>query len=202
MIGVVERCPPPPIPQTPEPEAEPPPPSPPAPGSCLPDPPPRWEDMYLIHRFNDLVRRRELAGTMRRGIPSENQRPRRSFWRRRSTGSQPVDTFYTGVTGRRRGSVTIARDGARPGCRAGRRPQGHCHGCGSLVKIPSVTPRRRSLRVSGALIVRYSITDPARGTIDRAGILTCQTTLTSIRQVQDWTWTNQRGERMARCQEQ
>jgi len=51
------------------------------------------------------------------------------------------------------------------------------------------------LRISGALVASYVITDPLRGSVDRGGMLACRTALTSVRSVQHWDWRPTRADR-------
>jgi hypothetical protein len=58
---------------------------------------------------------------------------------------------------------------------------------GSLVNTKNIatTFGVDPLKVSGAVVASYIMTDPKTGFVTTAGILSCSTTLTSIRKVQD-----------------
>jgi hypothetical protein len=47
--------------------------------------------------------------------------------------------------------------------------------------------------ISGGLVSSYQLTDPQTGRLYRAGVVTCRTTLTSLKKVQDGTWGTRSG---------
>ena len=200
MIGVVQPC----MPMIPNPGANP---TPAPPGSCLPPSTGNWEEMYLLHRFNRLVERRQEAAAARSEIPAATRNP--ALQRRAAALDAAIarfDAFYTSVTSPDdNGAVPLAVAARLDMLRRSSPRIARIHVAqsgGSLVNrrnLATTLALADPLRVSGALIVRYVVTDPVRGTPYDAGILTCQTTLTSLRRIQNWSWTGAGGEGRARC---
>jgi hypothetical protein len=62
---------------------------------------------------------------------------------------------------------------------------------GSLVNTKNIatTFGIDPLKISGGIVVSYLLTNPATGDVAKADVLSCHTTLTSIRRVQERSWT-------------
>ncbi|MEA3014661.1 MAG: hypothetical protein QOD42_3206 [Sphingomonadales bacterium] len=194
MIGVVEPCPP----------------SGPRPAACLENsPPPNWRDKSLIDRFNRLAELRTDAKTARDRIPAENQTPQeQSYIAAADRAIGRFDTFFTTVTTPdEHGAVPIAQavrlDMLRRSAARVVRVFVAQHS-GSLIKTTNLltTLGADPLRVSGALVARYEVTDPLTGITHGGGILTCQTALVRLSNVQRWNWRSPAGPVTAQCQEQ
>lgn len=168
-----------------------------------------WARRNLIHRFNRLVERRDETKRIRDGIPAQNQTPEEArYVAAADRAIARFDTFFTD-------STTPDDDGIVPIAQAGRldllrRAAGRivrvyvAEHSGSLVKTTNLltTLGADPLRVSGALVARYQVTDPNTGTQRGGGILTCQTALATLSRVQRWDWAGAAGPTAAQCQEQ
>ncbi len=180
---------------------------------CLPPLPrlPRTQDEWqagrLLHRFEWLAQWRNATNSAIDRIPAQNQTAAEQHYL--AVANEAVarfDTFFTAVT-------TPGDDGTVPIARAAqldilRRRAARVvriyvsQHSGSVIKTTNLltTLGADPIRVSGALLVRYDILDPGRGTA-RSVSLTCQTALVRLSSVQRWDWRGRQGPVRAECQE-
>jgi hypothetical protein len=161
----------------------------------------------LLHRFEWLTQRRNAMKTAVDRIPAQHQtEAEQRYVAAANAAIASFDTFYTAVT-------TAGDDGIVPIAQAAqldilRRRAARVvriyvsEHAGSVIKTTNLltTLGADPLRVSGALLVRYDILDPSRGTA-RSVSLTCQTALVRLSSVQRWDWRGRQGPTRADCQE-
>lgn len=179
------------------------------PAGCIETNPVNWDRDNLIQRFNRLIGLRADTKRARDAIPAQNQTPgEKAYIAAADAAIGRFDTLFTAVTtADEHGVVPIAQAGRldllrRSAARVVR--VFLAEHSGSLVKTTNLltTLGADPLRVSGALVARYIVTDPVSGTAYGGGILTCQTALTSLSRIQRWNWQGAGGRQVAQCQEQ
>lgn len=72
---------------------------------------------------------------------------------------------------------------------------------GTLVKRTNVLTAlgAESVFISAGLVSSYQLTDPATGEVRRAGVITCRTTLTTLKRVQSGSWKNSQSPHTAKA---
>jgi hypothetical protein len=156
-----------------------------------------WEQKRLIHMFNRLAEYRDLAEQAKKSIPADPKKQKPADKKRLAAIDAAIaryDGFFTKVT-------TADDKGAVPLAQAARLDtmldddvsvlRVHVDKAGgSLINSKNIatTFGADPLRVSGGLLVRYTITNPRNGALLAGDVLTCGTALTRVRRVQEWHW--------------
>jgi len=181
---------------------------PPAAGSCidLETDGVQWRDMNLAQKFNSLAELRATAARIRAGIPDDTEDEAK---KRQAAALDAAitryDAFNAAATApNEQGQVPIAQAVRLEMLLADNPAMVRIYldrAGGSLLKQTNlltwlgVDP----LRISGALVASYVVTDPRDGSIDRAGVLACRTALTSVRSVQQWNWRSSDADPRSAC---
>jgi hypothetical protein len=156
-------------------------------------------DSQLIKDFNSLVRVADEAQAVLDSLSGENQKlteVEKAQKARLTALLARYEAFYTRVT-------TANAAGAVPLVTAARlqnlikdKPyilHVNTEGSGgTLLKRTNILTAlgAESVFISAGLVSSYQLTDPEEGKVIKAGLITCRTTLTTLKRVQAGSWTN------------
>lgn len=156
----------------------------------------------LLQKFRELVELAEGAQSDRDGLAEKGEPTKCEQQKlgRLNAALGGYDAFYTKATTAKNGVVpivtadrldTVLGPNSRV-LRIATQSSG-----GTLLKRKNLMTAlgAETAFISGGLVSSYQLTDPSTGQLIKAGVVTCRTTLTSLKRVQQGSWTSTPGRR-------